>query len=301
MKNTAKWICVLVVTLCVTAPMVETATALGVSPGAFCAQGVPVGEKTDTGISLAITNDTDKERIFSVKVDELPPFKNVDLHGYTSMPQLKWFVLTGTELTTPAKGSASSRISVIVPEDERYYNQHWGVSCLIEYTGQKGLFQEAVKTVYLFETKSKADIKGRPAGDLGVAPSIVSIDLADNKTLKGAFRIYNNTKEPRQYKLASRLPEAKAEGLSLSNSPGFTWLSDAGQVKLDKTSIKVEAGGTAEVSVLQAVPDSQLTEGCMLEGLVFIESDKGQANFVRVHIERTPAAKAETPKSESKK
>jgi hypothetical protein len=279
----------------------RNAMALGVSPGAFCAQGVPVGEKTDTGVDMKIGNDTDKERIFSIKVGDMPAMKGLALRGYTTLPDLAWFVLDKNELTAPGKGSVTSRITISVPDDEKYYNQHWGVSCLIEYSEQKGLFQEAIKTVYMFETKSKADIKGRPLGDLGVAPSIVSIDTASKKTSSATFRIYNNTSEAREYKLISRIPEVTGDNLKLNASPSFTWLPDANLVTLKKTVVKIKAGEMAEVTVSQGVPQAMLTDGCKLEGAVFVESDRGEVNFVRVQIEKILAVKAEEQKKETAK
>jgi hypothetical protein len=289
MKMHAKWIGTLLVVIVTMSLASGSAMALGVTPGAFCAQGVPVGQRTDTGVDVTIANDTDKERIFSIKVEKMAAVQDPSLRGYATMPDLSWFALGKTELTAPAKGSVSSRIAVNIPDDERYYNQHWGVSCLIEYGGQKGLFQEAVRTVYMFETKSKADVKARPLGDLGVAPSIVSIDLADPAMATGSFKIYNNTAETRKYKLSAAVPSASGASLKLNPSPGFTWLPDAATVVLKMTSVSVKPGGTADVSLTQKVPASLLVDGCMLEAVVFIEPDKGQANFVRVHIEKTPA------------
>jgi hypothetical protein len=301
MNTHAKWIWVIVLALAMSCCLSNEASALGVSPGAFCAQGVPVGEKIDTGTDLKVTNDTDKERTFTVKVGGIPAMKAPDLRGYATMPDLSWFILDKTELTAPAKGSAAARMSVEIPNDDRYYNQHWGVSCLIEYTGQKGLFQEAIKTVYMFETKSKEDIKGRPLGNLGVAPSIVSIDIADKKASPGKFSIYNNTAETAEYKLTTRIAETKGDGLKLNASPGFTWLPKAVMVKVKKATVKVKAGETASVTVSENVPNSLLTDGCKLEGAVFIESDKGDVNFVRVHIEKIPAPKPEEPQKEASK
>jgi hypothetical protein len=263
-----------------------SAMALGVSPGAFCAQGVPVGVKMDTGVDVTITNDTDKERVFSVKVDKMAAGQEPSLRGYTSMPDLSWVVLDKAEVTAPPKGQAGSRMTINIPDDEQYYNQQWGVSCLIEYSGQKGLFQEAVKTAYMFETKSKADIKGRPWGTLGVAPSIATLDPSEKKTRSAKFKIYNNTGEVRTYTLTASVPGAGEASLKLSVSPGFEWMQDAGKMRIKPEKVKIKPGGTAEATVSTGLSNEAIGDGRKLECVVFVESDKAEARFVRVHVEK---------------
>jgi|GEM_PF-1877592 len=259
------------------------AMALGISPGAFCAQGVPVGEKTDTGVDITITNDANEERILTLKLMDMPRMKSPSLRGYSSMPDLSWFVLDKTEVTVPAHGKAKSRITIDIPDDERYYNQHWGISCLVEYSGQKGLFQEAIKGVYMVETKAKADVKARPAGNLGLAPTILAIDPADTAGAANMFTIYNNTGQTRVYRFARSVPETSGETLKLNPSPGFAWVADADVIAVKPDSVSVKAGATARVRVsvgkVDATKDISGTEV-----LVFVESDKKEAGFVRVQL-----------------
>ena len=269
----------------------DDAMALGISPGAFCAQGVPVGVKTDTGVDITVTNDTDKERIFTLKIAGMAPLQSPSLRGYSSMPDLSWFVLEKTELAVPAKGRATSRITLSIPDDESYYNQHWGVSCLVEYGGQKGLFQEAVKAVYMVETKSREDIKVRPHGKLGLAPTIVSIDAGDKKA-GASFTIYNNTDEARTYTLTCDGPDDSQGSLKLNTSPGFRRLAEADRLNIKPASVKIKAGDSRQVAVsLGKTKDAASVDGT--ETVVFVESDKKEAGFVRVQMGQ-PASGADS-------
>ncbi|HSV27609.1 MAG TPA: hypothetical protein VLH60_06925 [Sedimentisphaerales bacterium] len=260
----------------------DDALGLGISPGAFCAQGVPVGEKIDTGVDITVTNNTDKERIFSLTIVEMTPLQSPSLRGYSSMPDLSWFMLEKTELTVPANGQATSRITLSIPDDESYYNQHWGVSCLVEYAGQKGLFQEAVKAVYMVETKSRENLKGRPHGRLGLAPTIVSINPHDKRAVAG-FTIYNNTDEARTYTLTCEMPDDSQGNLVLSTTPGFRRLTEPGRLSIRPASVRIRAGASRRIAVsLDRNRDAASIDGT--EAVVFVESDRKEARFVRVQI-----------------
>lgn len=260
--------------------------ALRVSPGAFCAQNVEVGQDTDTGIDLTIDNETDEEREFSIRVVEPSKLTSESLKGYSPLPDLSWLRLERTHLVVPAKGQGRTRLYINVPNEEKYFNQQWAVSCLVEYVGQKGLFQEAIQTLYMFETRPKEDVTQRPDGRIGVAPSVVKVSAERLKAKeKFSFKVYNNTPEERVYSIKSFVPEVKPEKLAINVTPGLVWAKRTSWVTPQVKKMKLPAGGVGEIKLNVKVPKSALEGEKGVESLIFIDSDRGERRFVRVQVE----------------
>jgi len=265
---------------------INKAYALKVSPGAFCAQNVEVGQETDTGVDLAIDNETDKEREFSIRVVLPRPPKTESLKGYSALPDLGWLRLEKTHLIVPAKSQAKSRIYINIPNEEKYFNQQWAVSCLVEYIGQKGLFQEAILTLYMFETRPKKDVTERPYGNLAVAPSVVKIPESAIKAKKEfSFKLYNNTSEEHTYAIKSFVPKAQPGKLSINATQGLTWAKKASWISPEVKKIKVAPGAVEEIKLNVRVPKSELAGDKGVESLIFVDSDTGERRFVRVQVE----------------
>lgn len=262
----------------------DRASALTVSPGAFVAQNVEPGEDKDTGIDLVITNDTDKEREFSVKVIPPRPVRDEALKGYGALPDLAWFRLEKTNIIVPANGQGKARIFINIPGDEKYYNQQWAVSCLVEYVGQKGLFQEAVATRYMIETKPKAEISEKPYGDTGIAPGVIRVTKAAIKAKeKPGFKIYNNTARRHTYIIKSFVPREEKSKLSINVTPGLVWAKKASWFRPLSGKVKLEPGAAGEVQLNIKVPEKILTKGG-IEALIFIDSDTGERRFMRAQV-----------------
>lgn len=265
---------------------INKAYALRVSPGAFCAQNVEVGQDTDTGIDLTIDNETDQEREFSIKVVPARTPKQESLKGYSALPELSWLSLEKTQLIVPAKGQAKSRIHISIPNEEKYFNQHWAVSCLIEYVGQKGLFQEAILTLYMFETRPKKEVTEKPYGNLAVTPSVVKIPKSNMEAKqKFSFKLYNNTASAHTYTIKTFVPMAEPKKLSINATPGLTWMKKASWVKPKVKSIRLAPGSALDIEVGARVPKSELTGDKGVEALIFVDSDTGEKRFVRIQVE----------------
>ena len=258
-----------------------TAFALRVAPGAFCAQGVDIGEDLDLGIDVVVDNDMDKEMEFSLKVTkpEMPADKS--LSGYSEIPDLSWFYLEKEKIVVPAKGQGKSRMHINIPKGDKYYNQHWAVSCLIEYAERKGQFQEAISTIYMIETRSKANPAERPYGKLGVAPSVVKIK---GKSGMVSFKIYNNAPISRLYKVKTLIPEIKKGSLIINSSKGFEWAESASWIKPTVERIWLAKGESKEINLRANLPEGLDLENKGVEALVFVESNRGERNFVRVWV-----------------
>ena len=265
---------------------VKMAFALMVSPGAFSAQNVEPGKDKDVGVDLIITNDTDEEREFSIKVVQPRPARNEALKRYSNLPNLEWFSLEKTNITVPARGQGKSRIFIKVPGEEKYFNQQWVVSCMVEYIGQKGMFQEAVATRYMIETKAKAEPGERPYGNTGIAPSVVKIKKEEVRLKeKPGFKIYNNTAAPHTYTIKSFVPKKELGKLAINVTPGLAWAKKTSWIKPTAKRIKVAAGGIGEVRLKVKVPQKALGGETGVEALIFVDSDTGERRFVRVQVE----------------
>jgi len=265
---------------------INKAYALRVSPGAFCAQNVEVGQETDTGVDLAIDNETDKEREFSIRVVPARMPKTESLKGYSALPELSWLRLERTQLIVPAKGQAKARLYISIPNEEKYFNQQWVVSCLVEYVGQNGLFQEAILTRYMFETRPKSEITERPYGDLGVSPSVVRI-MEDSMKAKQkfSFKLYNNTASAHTYIIKSFVPKAETGKLSINVTQGLTWVKKTSWISPETKRIKLAPGAVEEIKLSVRVPKSELEGDKGVEALIFVDSDTGERRFVRVQVE----------------
>jgi hypothetical protein len=265
---------------------INKAYALRVSPGAFCAQNVEVGQDTDTGIDLVIDNETDQEREFSIKVVPARISTTDSLKGYSALPELGWLRLERTQLIAPAKGQAKARLYISIPNEEKYFNQHWVVSCLIEYVGQKGLFQEAILTRYMIETRPKKEVTERPHGDLAVTPSVVKITESSMEAKqKFSFKLYNNTTSAHTYTIKSFVPKVEPEKLSVNATLGLTWVKKASWVNPGVKRIKLAPGAVGEINLGVRVPKSELTGDKGVEALIFVDSDTGERRFVRIQVE----------------
>jgi len=265
---------------------INKAYALRVSPGAFCAQNVEVGQETDTGVDLAIDNETDKEREFSIRVVPARTPKTESLKGYSALPNPDWLRLERTHLIVPAKGQAKTRLYISIPNEEKYFNQQWAVSCLVEYVEQKGLFQEAILTLYMFETRPKKDVTERPYGNLAVAPSVVKVtENAIKAKEEFSFKLYNNTSKEHTYTIKSFVPKAETGKLSINATQGLTWAKKTSWISPKVKKIKLAPGAVEEIKLNVRVPKSELAGDKGVEALVFIDSDIGERRFVRVQVE----------------
>jgi len=253
-----------------------------VSPGAFCAQNVEPGKDIDTGTDVTINNDTDKDREFSIEVVPARKTSTESLKGYSPMPDTAWLSLEKTQVMVPAHGEAKSRLFIHIPDEERYYNQKWAVSCLIQYIGQKGLFQEAIQTLYLFETKSKAPVTLRPDGNMAVVPGVIKATGTDSKV---RFKLFNNTAEKHTYTIKTFKPENNTGKTEVSSTPGLSWVKKISWVSPVSKKVNVGPGMEKDVELKMQVPKSELKDGKGVEAVIFIDSDDGEQRFVRVQVE----------------
>lgn len=268
----------------------SSAYALKISPGAFCAQNVEVGKDLDLGVDLTITNDSDTEKIFVVKPVEPQKVTKTWLKGYQEIPDISWFYLSQNEITIGPNSEGKTRMYLKIPNEEKYLNQHWIVYVDVtskpkaDVAGTFGL-QLAISPNYMFETKAKMDIKDKPYGVLALTPSVIKIkEVMQARKKQAQFKIYNNDQISHTYTISAYIPKTPSAKQDISITPGYEW-GKVDWVKPAKKKIILKPNTAKEMSLNVLVPKALVCKDLGWEAIVFVESDKGIANFVRVLVE----------------
>ena len=259
---------------------------LKVSPGAFCLQNAKIGENLDLGIDMAITNKDDEEKVFVIKT--LKPSEAVDewVKGYSEIPDVNWFYLDENELKIGPGEEAKIGMNLKVPDEEKYYNQHWIVYAKVTTAGEKDMFRAAVSPCYMIETKAKADIKEKPYGVLGLVPGTLEVqDIVPGKKKKVTFRIYNNDSVIHTYRIASYIPGLLSAKLDINVTAGYEWIKKERWVSPVERKIKLKPGEIKDITLKVLIPKGSKCADEGWESTVMVKPDKGLEGFVRVLIE----------------
>ncbi|MCJ7509023.1 MAG: hypothetical protein MUO85_09920, partial [candidate division Zixibacteria bacterium] len=220
--------------------------------------------------------------------------------GYLEIPDPSWFYLEKNELTIGPNDTAYVKMYLKVPNEEKYYNQHWAVAIPIEGRSGKGQVQImlALYPQFLIETESKESVGEKPDGSIGLEPSIVPLkDALLGKITKAKVTIYNNDKLVHTYRLSAIVPEliSETKKQAISPSPGYSWIPDAKWVRPKPgnilgifspiKTIRVKAGRNAIFPIEVVVPRNDNYYGQKWEVIIMAEPEKGEAGFVRLRIE----------------
>lgn len=266
---------------------ISYAGGIRVSPGAFCLQGMDIGQDADLGVDLVISNLGDTEDTFTARPIKPSQAKNKWLKGYSEIPDASWLYFKEDRVKIGPNSEGKLRMHLKVPEEERYLNQHWMVYVEVTTEGTDKMFKVGVKPNYMIETTSKKKIKERPYSVLGLAPTVVkATEVKEGKKEEVKFKIYNNDEKVHTYTLTSYIPEASEARQDISLTPGYEWVKDPGWVTPGKAKVKVKPGKTKEVALNVLVPKGLEYQDLGWEGIVFVEPDEGLSRFVRVQIEK---------------
>lgn len=112
------------------------ASGLKVQPGGLLIQNVPPGVEFDVsksaGIMLEIFNNNDGEHVYTI-TSKTPSQAGFSVTvGYLDIPDPSWFHYSKNEVRIPANGSASVRMLISIPNDERYIGKKWEVIIAVE-------------------------------------------------------------------------------------------------------------------------------------------------------------------------
>jgi len=286
------------------------AAGLQIEPGQILLQNVPPSTSYDifekTGIKLKVINQDTVAHTYAIT--SAKPSKvstGTWLGGYLEIPDPSWFYLEKNELTIGPNDTGYVKMYLKIPNEEKYYNQHWAVTIPIEGKRGKGQVQImlALYPEFLIETENKESVGERPDGLIGLEPSIVPLENVQlGKTAKAKVTIYNNDKVAHTYRLNAIIPEliSETKKQAISPSPGYSWIPDAKWIKLKPGNIlgifspvktvTVKPGKNASFPIEVVVPRNDNYYGQKWEVIIMAEPEKGealagQAGFVRLRIE----------------
>ncbi len=264
---------------------------LSVEPGWLSIQNVPVGQLYDAEdrmkTNFKIHNNSDKPRRYSLKVDKPDKVGVKVLKGYSGIPDPAWFWFETNEVSAPANGAVEIKMFLRIPDEEKYCNQKWAVG--IDVAGKpeagEGLVL-AVSPVFYIETESRADVKEKPAGLLGLAPGTIVLEnapLGKSKTIS-TIKVHNNDNRPHLYRIDSIVPSAEPGRQVISPSPGFSWIPKREWLKPSVSALKIGPCEKETITFDLDIPEKTDFLNQRWEGIIFIESEEGPADFVRVQI-----------------
>ena len=293
-----RWLaCGLVVGIMLFAGTAEIAQSAGlaVSPGGLLIQEVHPGEVCNiyevSRTGLTIYNKDDKSRTYLLSTHKPSTVGSKRWEkGYLEIPEPKWCWFEERELTVEPNGTGFAKIYLKVPDEKKYYNQHWIVALGI--IGKPETGEGVALGVYVrlqIETESKADIEEKLDGIIAFKPSTVQFenDIL-GRTQKGEVVIYNNDNNTRSYKITSLLhkKEVKA-GIYLTRS--YQVIPDPKWIVLDKNRSRINPKSSRVLSLKLKIPDEPKYYGKKWEEILLVESDKEPLGFIRIQIETRKA------------
>lgn len=268
-------------------PLSIEAASLKVAPARFIVHNVTPGRTYDiyaeTGLRLTIYNDDTAARSWILSVHR-PSDRGAWETGYAEIPDPSWCWFDQTELTVEPQGKAYAHLYLQVPDEERYWNQHWVVTIGIDGKPGGGGIALAADVRAQIETKSTAEPPVKPDGVLGIAPGIVRFErAAPGAAMEAAVTLYNNGPAPQTYTISRLFDDGKIEPKTylthgFDRIPAQDWLHH-------EQTVLIEAGSHTAVHVTLNIPRDRATDGKKWEELLLIQPQEGRAGFARVQIE----------------
>lgn len=276
------------------APLSIEAASLKVAPARFIVHNVTPGRLYDiyaeTGLRLTIYNDDEAARTWVLSVYR-PSERGTWETGYAEIPDPAWCWFDQTEITVEPQSKEYAHLFLQVPDEERYYNQHWVVTLGIDGKPGAGGIALAADVRAQIETKSKADAAAKPDGPLGIVPSLVRFESAvPGAAAAATVMLHNNGPVPQTYAVSRLFDDPKIEQKtylthSFERIPAPDWLT------FDQT-VPIEAGGSAALRISLKLPENENNYGKRWEELLLVQPHEGRAVFVRVQIETQEEPKA---------
>ncbi|KJJ84761.1 hypothetical protein OMAG_001363 [Candidatus Omnitrophus magneticus] len=256
-----------------------------VSPGAFCIQNVEIGVDLDLGIDLTITNDSDSQKSFIVESIKPSLVKKNWLKGYSEIPNPKWLYFEKNYITVPPYSSGKTRIHIKIPNDRKYYNQHWIVYARVSLDQQNEMFNVELKPSYLIETMPNSDHMAETTGVIAVTPSIIKMDASMGN--QKSFIISNNDNEIHEYRIYQYIPlRGEQKKQSIIASSGCVLSDDNFFLKFKEEKFKLFPKETRKFFVGINPDKNAASLDKNREAILMIESENGVSTFVRVEEER---------------
>ncbi len=276
--------------LCSSGPLV--AASLKVSPAGFIVHDVEPGKVYDiykeTGLRLTIYNDDAVSRTWLLSPHR-PSERGRWEKGYGEIPDAQWCWFEKDEIAVDARSKAYAHLHLKVPDEEKYYNQHWVVTLGVGGKPGGGI-SLAVDIRVQIETRSRVDLKVRPDGLLGLEPSTIRFeDVTPGSSEKARVTLYNNDGAAHSYMISPLLANTKIDQKTyLSRS--YSAIPDSGWITYEKE-VQIEPGKSAVLRPELKIPGDESNFGKKWEDILLIQPDEGLAGFVRVQVQTREKAK----------
>ena len=250
-------------------------------PAGFIIHNVVPGKAYDvykqTGLQLTIYNDGAVARTYLLSSHRPSEGGNWE-KGYLEMPEPTWCWFDQNVITVEANSNACARFHLKIPDEERYYSQHWVVTLNIAGKPEPGVgVGVAINVRAQIETQSRADLKSvTPDGLIGIVPSIITLKAEE----EGEVVVFNNSATNETYQIYAL---AEKEKVKTYISAGFNPLPEPEWIKLGDGSLTIPAGGRKSLSLKAALPEKDGNAGKKYESIIFVEG-QGVTGFLRVRI-----------------
>lgn len=226
---------------------VGSAASIRMSPGAFTAQGVPIGTKHDLRVPLVIQLDENSEKSIEFISEPLSPSEVREswLDGYEEIPDPDYLIIDGEHpIVAHPDSPVVRRMFIEFPNDSSLLNRHFLVQLRVGPKKTEGVFQTVLIGSYLIETKSSVNRFTHTGGEhLTIAPSVLNLDSSG----KGIIRVYNNDKIGRRFEIIPKYVKNE-RALTVNISGGFQE-GDIDLVKTNPSNAKISPGGFIDVEI----------------------------------------------------
>lgn len=269
----------------------EREMGLAVEPGGLLIQNVKPGEVYDieeiSGVTLNITNrdNIPHTYILTTHKPSMVAAKKW-IEGYLEIPEPNWFWFEKDEVMVDASSTAKVKMYLKIPDEERYYNQHWSVSLLVKAKPEPGrMLGLAVAPNFQIETKTKEELEVRPDGLTAFEPSLIRLeDVTLETKIEAKVKLYNNDDKRHRYRISSQIFPQDPNKRQITISPGYNWIPNPKWIKPKRT-VRIGPRESADFSFNVKVPKDEKYYGKKWEAIIFVEPEEGLPGFVRVQVE----------------
>jgi len=266
-------------------PHMARGGGLTVEPGGLLLQKVPLGKVYDlhkeTGMYIKVYNSLDRSVTYRISAQR--PSEGGSgrwMVGYEEIPDPDFLSFDRNEVVIEPEGVGEVNLSLKLPDEPRYYNQHWAITVAIEGQPAPGeAFALAAYLPFEIETESRTGTGVRPWGKIGVEPSSLTLKAAE----KGIVRIYNNEGRGHKYRLLIGVPAETSSVRQTGLTPDYRDVPDVNWIDMSHKEFAIQQNGVQDVSLTARLPYKSSATGPW-ETFLWVESDSGEKAFVRVYI-----------------
>jgi len=261
-----------------------------VKPRNLLIQGVPLGAPYDVsehlGIDLSIRNKRSEPHTYVLSTCKPSSIGSEWPEGYWQIPDPGWLQLKTREISVDADSVGHTDMRLRIPDQERYCNQKWVVAIAVKSKPGQTDIVPVYSRMYI-ETQSKRDIKEKSEGSLGLEPGVILLEKVSLGFSEGItqVKIRNNDEEEHTYTIAPMDQRFKLTEQQILSSPGYSWIPEPRWIAPAQTEVRIEAGESLILPLSLAIPEESMYYGSKWEGVLFVNSDEGTGNFLRIQIE----------------